>query len=40
MQFELYCDREILSTVILSMTFVAFFFGAMSAGMLADKLGR
>jgi len=40
MEFELFCDKKIISTVITSLTFVSFFIGAGVAGQLADKFGR
>lgn len=40
MQFGLFCDKKIISTVITSLTFVSFFIGAGVAGQLADKFGR
>ena len=40
MEFGLFCDKKIISTVITSLTFVSFFIGAGVAGQLADKFGR
>ena len=40
MEFGLFCDKKIISTVITSLTFVSFFVGAGVAGQLADKFGR
>ena len=40
MQYELFCDNAIISTIIKSVTFVAFFVGAALSGYLSDKYGR
>ena len=40
MEYNLLCDRQIISTIISSMTFVAFVIGAAVSGMISDKFGR
>ena len=40
MEYNLLCDRQIIATIISSMTFVAFFIGAGISGMVSDKFGR
>ena len=40
MEFGLFCDKEILSTVIVSLTFVSYFIGAGLSGYISDRFGR
>lgn len=40
MDFGLFCDKQIIPTVIASCTFVAFFIGAAAAGYVSDRFGR
>ena len=37
---RLFCDKEIISTIITSLTFVAFFIGAFLSGIVSDRFGR
>ncbi|CAH1779481.1 unnamed protein product [Owenia fusiformis] len=39
-QYELVCEREVLSTFAASSVMLGFFFGAFVSGQLADRLGR
>ena len=40
MEYNLLCDKQIIATIISSMTFVSFFIGAAISGMVSDKFGR
>jgi len=40
MQYGLFCEKEIISTIIASLTFVAFFIGAFLSGIVSDRFGR